>query len=66
MKITHRMEKQRGDIFRHRILGLGSGDLLVRTSGAQAHQFDLPNVLFINKKVQQIEEMLKKKIVESK
>jgi hypothetical protein len=60
------LEKQRGDIFRHRILGLGSGDLLVRTSGAQAHQFDLPNVLFINKKVQQIEEMLKKKIVESK
>jgi hypothetical protein len=58
------LEKQRSDLFRHWILGLGSGDLVVKTSGAQAHQFDLPNVLFIGKKVQQIEEMLKKKVVE--
>jgi len=56
-------EKQRSDLFRHWILGLGSGDLVVRTSGAQAHQFDLPNVLFIGAKVQQIEDMLKKKSV---
>ena len=57
------LEKQRSDLFRHWILGLGSGDLIVRTSGAQAHQFDLPNVLFITKKVEQIEDMLKKKAV---
>jgi hypothetical protein len=39
----------------------------VRTSGAQAHQFDLPNVLFISKKVQQIENMIKRKaVVEAK
>jgi hypothetical protein len=55
------MEKQRSDLFRHWILGLGSGDLVVKTSGAQAHHFDLPNVLFIGKKVQQIEEMMKRK-----
>jgi len=55
------LEKQRSDVFRHRILGLGSGDLIVKTSGAQAHHFDLPNVLFITKKVQMIEEMLAKK-----
>jgi hypothetical protein len=61
------LEKQRSDLFRHGILGLGSGDLLVRTSGAQAHQFDLPNVLFISKKVQQIENMIKRKaVVEAK
>jgi hypothetical protein len=54
------LEKQRSDVFRHRILGLGSGDLIVKTSGAQAHQFDLPNVLFITKKVQLIEELLKR------
>jgi hypothetical protein len=57
------LEKQRSDLFRHWILGLGSGDLVVKTSGAQAHHFDLPNVLFIGKKVQQIEDMLKKKAV---
>jgi hypothetical protein len=57
------LEKQRSDLFRHWILGLGSGDLVVKTSGAQAHHFDLPNVLFIGKKVQQIEDMLKKRAV---
>ena len=57
------MEKQRSDLFRHWILGLGSGDLIVRTSGAQAHQFDLPNVLFIGRKVARIEQMMKKKSV---
>jgi hypothetical protein len=61
------MEKQRSDLFRHWILGLGSGDLIVRTSGAQAHQFDLPNVLFIGRKVARIEQMMKKKsVVESR
>jgi len=61
------VEKQRSDIFRHWILGLGSGDLIVKTSGAQAHTFDLPNVLFISKKVQQIEDLLKKRaVVESR
>jgi hypothetical protein len=60
------LEKQRSDLFRHWMLGLGSGDLIVRTSGAQAHQFDMPNVLFIGRKVREIEEMLKRKsVVES-
>jgi hypothetical protein len=57
------LEKQRSDLFRHWILGLGSGDLIVKTAGAQAHHFDLPNVLFIGRKVQAIEDMLKKKAV---
>jgi hypothetical protein len=57
------LQKQRSDLFRHWILGLGSGDLIVKTSGAQAHQFEMDNVLFITKKVQQIEEMLKRKTV---
>jgi hypothetical protein len=52
------LEKQRSDLFRHWILGLGSGDLIVRTSGAQAHQFDLPNVLFIGKKAHDIENLM--------
>jgi hypothetical protein len=57
------LEKQRSDLFRHWFLGLGSGDLIVKTTGAQAHQFDFPNVLFIGKKVHQIEAMLKTKAV---
>jgi hypothetical protein len=61
------LERQKADLFRHYILGLGSGDLVVKTTGAQAHHFDLPNVLFINKKVQMIEDLLqKKKVVETR
>jgi hypothetical protein len=57
------LEKQRSDLFRHWMLGLGSGDLIVKTSGAQAHQFEMPNVLFISAKVREIEVMLKNKSV---
>jgi hypothetical protein len=57
------LEKQRSDMFRHWLLGMGSGDLIVRTSGAQAHQFDMPNVLFIGRKVREIEELLREKSV---
>lgn len=60
------LERQRSDLFRHLILGLGSGDLIVRTTGAQAHHFDLPNVLWINSKARQIEEMLRKRKVEAR
>jgi len=45
------------------LLGLGSGDLIVRTSGAQTHQFEMPNVLFIGRKVQAIEDLLREKSV---
>lgn len=51
------IEKKRDDIFRHWILGLGSGDLTVRTSGAQAHTFEMHNVLNISSKLKAIEEM---------
>lgn len=57
------IQKQRSDLFRHWILGLGSGDLIVRTAGAQAHQFDMPNVLFLGRKVREIEELLRSKQV---
>jgi len=55
------LERLRGDIFRHYILGLGSGDLVVKTTGAQAHHFDLPNVLFVSKKMQIIEDLVRKR-----
>jgi hypothetical protein len=59
------IEKQRSDLFRHWILGLGSGDLIVRTAGSQGHQFDMPNVLFLGRKVREIEEMLRSRQVVS-
>lgn len=59
------IQKQRSDLFRHWILGLGSGDLIVRTSGAQGHQFDMPNVLFLGRKVREIEDMLRSRQVVS-
>jgi len=62
-----KMEKQQSDLFRHYILGLGAGDLTVKTSGATNEHFDLHNVLWINSKVQKIEDMLqKRKVMETR
>jgi hypothetical protein len=51
------IEKHRDDLFRHWILGLGSGDLTVRTSGAQAHVFEMHNILNVSAKLKEIEDM---------
>jgi hypothetical protein len=51
------IQKQRSDLFRHWILGLGSGDVVVRTSGANSHEFQMHNVLFVGRKLQMIEQM---------
>jgi hypothetical protein len=57
------VQKQRNDLFRHWILGLGSGDLIVNTAGASAHHFNLPNVLFVGYKLSQIEDLIREKQV---
>lgn len=57
------IQKQRSDLFRHWILGLGSGDLIVKTSGAASHHFDLPNVLSLGRRVKEIEELLRTRMV---
>jgi hypothetical protein len=44
---------------RHRVLGLfGAGDLVVRTGGPQPEVIDWPNVLFVRRRLRQIEHML--------
>ena len=53
-----RVEKHTDDVFRHWLLGFGSGDLTVKTSGTNAAQFEIPNVLFINRKLALIHRML--------
>jgi hypothetical protein len=55
------IQKYRDDLFRHWILGLGSGDLTVRTSGAQSHEFQMHNVLNVSTRLREIEEMQREK-----
>lgn len=45
------LEKHQDDLFRHWLLGLGSGDLQVMTSGASREQIDIHNVLFVGHKI---------------
>jgi hypothetical protein len=52
------LEKHRDDLFRHWLLGLGSGDLQIKTSGATHEQIDVPNVLFIGSKVELIQKLI--------
>jgi hypothetical protein len=55
-------QKQRSDLFRHMILGMGSGDLIIRPAGGK-DAIDLPNVLFVGSKVREIQELIKEKEV---
>jgi hypothetical protein len=50
--------KQRDDLFRHWILGLGSGDLRIATSGAARQEITLHNVLFLGKKIDRIQALV--------
>jgi hypothetical protein len=52
------LEKHRDDLFRHWLLGLGSGDLVVETSGANRERIDIPNVFFLGTKVEAIQRMI--------
>jgi hypothetical protein len=55
-------QKQQNDLFRHWIVGLGSGDLIIhRTNTTQ--EIDMPNVLFIGAKVKEIEQLIKERQV---
>jgi hypothetical protein len=52
-------ERHRDDVFRHWILGLGTADLTVYTTGANAQQIEMPNVLGVGRKLALINTMLK-------
>jgi hypothetical protein len=53
--------KQRSDLFRHIILGFGSGDLLIQPQGGKP--IELPNVLFAGRRDKEINEVMKQHIV---
>ena len=51
-------EKHREDFFTNVVLGLGSGDLRLTTSGAKKETIHIENVLFVDRKVDQIQKLL--------
>lgn len=52
------LEKLRDDIFRHYILGFGSGDLVVRVGGNHPKEIRMPNVLGIGWQLREVENVL--------
>lgn len=57
------VEKHTDDVFRHWLLGFGSGDLTVRTAGTNSQQFEAANVLRIGRKLAMIQQMLQEREV---
>ncbi len=51
------------DLFRHWILGFFSGDLIVRTAGAEHETIRLPNVLWIGWRLEELQKLLAEKSV---
>lgn len=51
------LEKVREDPFRHWILGLGSGDIKISTTGARSEEIYLKNVLFVDRKTRLIRKL---------
>jgi hypothetical protein len=57
------VEKHTDDLFRHWLLGFGSGDMTVRTAGTNAQQFEVANVLRVGRKLELIQQMLQERAV---
>ena len=57
------VEKKRNDVFRHWLLGFGSGDLVIRTEGQNGQSIELENVLNISRKLVIINQMIKEKAI---
>jgi hypothetical protein len=56
--------KRQDDLFRHWIVGLGSGDLIIHRSNT-TQEIDMPNVLFVGSKIKEIEKLIKEREVVS-
>jgi hypothetical protein len=56
--------KRQDDLFRHWIVGLGSGDLIIHRSNT-TQEIDMPNVLFVGSKIREIEKLIKEREVVS-
>ncbi len=51
------MEKKLDNFFKHYLLGFGSGDLVIRTSGGSNEVIHLPNVLGVDKVLNELENL---------
>ena len=51
-------EKRRDDLFKHWVLGLGSGDLRIQTYGGRTEEILIPNVMFIGSQVHAIQHLI--------
>jgi len=50
--------KRQEDLFRHWIIGLGSGDLHMQTMGGRGVEMDVANVLFVIGKMSTIQRLI--------
>jgi hypothetical protein len=57
------VEKKRNDLFRHILLGLGSGDIQIQNAGTSGGTIEIENVLNVHRKLAVINLMLKEKAV---
>jgi hypothetical protein len=55
------VEKKRNDVFRHWLLGFGTGDIVVRTQGRE--RIELANVINANRKLVIVNDMLRHKAI---
>ncbi|MGJ8655602.1 MAG: hypothetical protein ACSHX6_04055 [Akkermansiaceae bacterium] len=51
------MEKKLDNFFKHYLLGFGSGDLVIRTSGGKSEELFLPNVLRVDRVLRELEQV---------
>lgn len=52
------VEKYQEDLFRHWILGFGSGDIHISTTGARKEEIVLRNVLFVDYNIRRIQQLI--------
>jgi hypothetical protein len=52
------LEKFRDDLFRHWVLGMGSGDIRIHTHGARQDEIYIPNVLFVGSRIHAIQRLI--------
>jgi hypothetical protein len=57
------VEKKRNDVFRHWVLGFGSGDIQIRNAGTSGGTIEIENVLNVRRKLSVINMMLKEKAI---
>jgi hypothetical protein len=50
--------KRQDELFRHWVIGLGSGDLHMQTMGGQGVEMNVTNVLFLISKISRIQRLI--------